>query len=81
MIIYTATQNIPDKVWTDSFVFIKLHPHHRLSFSGWIKKIAPAVNTGETEYFWNHKCYYYDAMPSVWEKYDSNNKKIGNVCY
>ena len=27
MIISTAIQNIPDKVWTDSFVDVNLHPH------------------------------------------------------
>ena len=68
MIISTAIQNIPAKVWIDSFVSVNLHPHHRLSFSGWIKNIPSAVNTGETEYFRNHKGSYYDAMPYVSKK-------------
>ena len=34
-------------------------------FSGWIKKIAPAVKTGETSYSRNHEHSYYDAIPSV----------------
>ena len=67
MIIYTAIQNIPDKLWTDSFVAVNLYPHHRLSFSGWIKNIALAVKTGETAYFWNHIGSYYDAISSVWK--------------
>ena len=45
MIIYISIKNIPDKVWTDSFVAVNLNPHHRLSFSIFIKKIAPAVKT------------------------------------
>ena len=65
MIISTAIQNIPAKVWTYSFVSVNLHPHHRLDFTGWIKKIAPAVKAVNTEYFWNHKGSYYDDIPSV----------------
>ena len=68
MIISTATQNIPAKVWTDSFVSVNLRPSNHLSFYGWIKKIAPSVNTRETAYFRNHEGYYYDGMPPVWKK-------------
>ena len=68
MTMSTDIQNIPDKVLTDSFVDVNLHPKHRLSFSGWTKKIAPAFNTGETAYFWNHEGYYYAAIPYVWKK-------------
>ena len=67
MIIYASIQNIPDKVWTDSFVAINLHPHHRMTFPDWIKKISPAVKTGETAYFRNHEGSYYDVMPSLWK--------------
>ena len=66
MIISTAIQNIPDKLLVDYFVSVNLHPRRCLSFSGWIEKIAPAVKTGETAYFWNHGGYYYDAMSSFW---------------
>ena len=45
MVISTAIQNIPAKVWTDSFVAVNLHPHHRMTFHDWIKKISPAVKT------------------------------------
>ena len=45
MIISTAIQNVPAKVWTDYFVAVNLHFHHCLSFFGWIKKIVPAVKT------------------------------------
>ena len=64
--IYIHTK-IPDKLWTDYFVAVDLYPHHFLSFSGWIKKIAPAINTGETEYFRNHEGDYYDAIPYFWK--------------
>ena len=43
IIISTAIQNIPDKVWTDSFVDVNLHPHHCMTFNDCIKKILPAV--------------------------------------
>ena len=79
MIISTAIQNIPAKVWTDSFVAVNLHPHHRLYFSDWIKKIAPSVRMVETSYFWNHGGYYYDAMPSVWK--NTTVTKIREVMY
>ena len=55
MIISTAIQNITEKVWTDSSVSVNFHPCHHLSFSEWIKKIAPYVNSGETVYFRNHE--------------------------
>ena len=67
MIISTAIQNIPAKVCTDSFVAIKLHPHHCITFHDWIKKISPDVKTGETAYFQNHEGSYYDSMSSVWK--------------
>ena len=34
MIISTDIQNIPSKVWTDSFVSVNPHPNYRLYFSG-----------------------------------------------
>ena len=68
MVISTAIQNISAKVWTDSFVAADLHPHHRMTFPDWIKKISPAVKIGETAYFRNHEDSYYDAMPSLWKK-------------
>ena len=39
-----------------------------MTFSDWIKKISPAVKTGEAAYFINHEGSYYDSMPSVWKK-------------
>ena len=68
MIIFKDIQNIPAKVWTDSFVAVNLNPHHRLSFYGWIKKIAPAVKMRETAYFHNHEGSYYDVITSVRKK-------------
>ena len=51
MIISTAIQNIPSKLWIYSFISGNLHPHHCMTFYYWIKKILPAVKTVETEYF------------------------------
>ena len=51
MIISTAIQNIPAKVWKDSFVSVNLHPHHHMTLHDWIKKILSAVNTEETAFF------------------------------
>ena len=67
MVISTAIQNIPDKVWTDPFVAFNFHPHHRMTFHDCIKNISPAVKTGETSDFRNHEDLYYDAMLSVWK--------------
>ena len=67
MIISTAIQNVPDKVWPDSTVSVNLHHHQRMDFPEWIKKISPAVKTGDIVYFRNHEGSYYDAMPPVWE--------------
>ena len=65
MIIFTAIQNNPSKVWTYSFVAVNLNPHHNLSLYVCIKKIVTAVKTGETAYFRNHESSYYDAMTYV----------------
>ena len=65
MIISTAIQSIPIKFWTDSFVAVNLHSHHRLYFYGWIKNIEPAVNTVETAYFCNNEGSYYVDRKSV----------------
>ena len=46
MVISTDTQKISAKVWTDSFVAVNLHPHHRMTFPDWIKNISPDVKTG-----------------------------------
>ena len=67
MIIYTAIQKTTEKVCTYSFVAVNLHPRHHLSFSRWIKKIAPADKTRETTYLWNQERSYYDSMTSVWK--------------
>ena len=67
MIVSTSIQKNPDKVWADYFVDVNLHPHRRLSFSGWIKNIGPAVNTGGKAYFWNHEGSSYDSMYYVWK--------------
>ena len=32
MVIYTAIQNFFAKAWTDYFVAVNLHPHHRMMF-------------------------------------------------
>ena len=68
IIIYTAIQNIPYKVWKYPLVYVNLHPHHCLYFSGLIKNIEPAIKTVEKGYFWNHERSYYDAISSVWKK-------------
>ena len=39
MILSTAIQNIYAKVWIYSFAAVNIHPHHRMKFSDWIKKI------------------------------------------
>ena len=67
MIISTDIQNIPSKVWTYLFVAANLNTHHRLSFSGWTRNIAPDVKIGETAYFRNQEGSYYDDMPYVWK--------------
>ena len=67
MVVSADIQNIPAKVWTFSFVSVNLHPRHRTTFHDCIKKILPAIKTGETAYFRNHEGSYYDAVLSVWK--------------
>ena len=67
MVISRAIQDIMDKLWTDYFVAVNLHPHHCMKFHDCIKKSSPAVKAGETAYFQNHEGSYYYVMPSVWK--------------
>ena len=55
VIISTDIQNVPAKVWTDSFVALSLHPQRRFSFYDRKKNILQDVKTGGTAYFWNHE--------------------------
>ena len=68
MIISTAIHNIPAKFWTDYFVAVNLHPHHRMNFTDWIKNISPAIKTVETAHFKKIEGSYYDAMPYIWKQ-------------
>ena len=68
MVISTVIQNISSKVWIYYFVAVNLHPHHRMTFHDWIKKISTAIKTGETSYFRKPEGSYYDDMPYVWKK-------------
>ena len=74
MITYTSIQIITSKVWTYYFVAVNIHPHYYLSYSDWIKKILPAVMTGEKKYFWDHEESYYDPMLSVWKNTTVKNE-------
>ena len=67
MIFSTVLQSIYDKVWTDLFAAVNLHPRHCLYFSRWFKKITPSINTAETTYFRISEGYYYNTRPSIWK--------------
>ena len=67
MIISTAIQNIPAKVWRDYFVVVNHFSCQHFSFSDWIKNIVPAVKMRDTAYLRNHKESYFDYMPYVWK--------------
>jgi hypothetical protein len=48
-----------------SFKKVNLHPHHRLDFNGWCKKIDSKLKTGER--FFKNRVGLFDAMPAVWK--------------
>ena len=68
MIASTSTQKHSYKVWTDSFVYVKLHSRHYFSFADCIEKLSPDVKTVETADFRNHDGSFYNYMPSFWKK-------------
>ena len=80
-VISASIQNIPAKVCKDSFVAVNLHSCHRMTFHDCIKKISPAVKTGEKEYFRNNEGSYYDDMQLIWKKDLCTCSNIGNVYY
>jgi hypothetical protein len=66
-VILVAIKSLPLSLWESSFIRVNLHPHHRMSFEDWIKKIYDKVKTGETKYTRTNDDSYYDAMPAVWK--------------
>jgi hypothetical protein len=42
-----AIRKVKRESWIASFKKVNLHPHHRLDFNGWCKKIDSKLKTGE----------------------------------
>jgi hypothetical protein len=44
---------------------VNLHPHHRINFTVWCKKIESKLETGE--HFFKNRVGLFDAMPAFWK--------------
>ena len=50
-----------------SLTKVNLHPHFRIEFTEWLKKIDVKVLAGE-RFFTTHNNSLFDAMPVFWQK-------------
>ena len=61
-----ALRNINPTSWVSSFRKVNQHPHHRIDFEAWCKKIESKLVTGEQ--FFKNRVGLFDAMPSFWKQ-------------
>jgi hypothetical protein len=57
-----------------SFKKVNLHPHHRLDFNGWGKKIDSKLKTGEQ--FFKNRVGLFDAMPAFWKYMPAEQRRL-----
>jgi hypothetical protein len=57
-----ALRKVKRESWVASFKKVNLHPHHRLDFNCWCKKIDSKLKTGEQ--FFKNRVGLFDAMPA-----------------
>ena len=60
-----ALNLVPAESWVSSFKKVNLHPHHRVDFTTWCKKIESKLKTGEQ--FFKNRVGLWDAMPAFWK--------------
>jgi hypothetical protein len=51
--------------WVSSFKKVNLHPHHRVDFTDWCKRIENKLKMGEQ--FFKNMVGLWDAMPAFWK--------------
>ena len=49
--------------WEQSFINVNMHPHHRLPFKGWLKKIKEDLDKG-AEFEDEREVELYDLLPT-----------------
>lgn len=67
-----ALGNINPTSWVSSFRKVNQHPHHRIDFEAWCKKIESKLITGEQ--FFKNRVGLFDAMPSFWKQMTCENR-------
>jgi hypothetical protein len=61
-----ALSKVKPETWSSSFKKVNLHPHHRVEFTEWCKKIESKLKTGDL--FFKNRVGLFDAMPAFWKK-------------
>ena len=67
-----ALRNVSSNSWVASFKKVNQHPHHRIDFKAWCKKIESKLITGEQ--FFKNRVGLFDAMPSFWKQMTCENR-------
>ncbi len=60
-----ALSKVEQNSWVSSFKKVNLHPHFRIDFPSWCKKIDSKLVTGEK--FFKNRVGLFDAMPAFWK--------------
>ncbi len=60
-----ALSKVEQNSWVSSFKKVNLHPHFRIDFPSWCKKIDSKLATGEK--FFKNRVGLFDAMPAFWK--------------
>ena len=83
-----AVRELSSDAWVRSFIKVNLHPHHRVAFPDWCKRISHFLQGGES--FKAEGCMkdVYLLLPSFWHGMTPDEKKLGmsileehNYCY
>ena len=68
-LIIHALSDVRPETWEKSFKRVNLHPHHRVPFNDWLKRIDEAIQGGE-RFFCEGQNSLYEAMPALWKNMD-----------
>ncbi len=67
-----ALRKVKPDAWVDSFKKVIQHPHFRVDFEQWCKRIKSKLATGER--FFVNRVGLFDAMPAFWKQMSSENR-------
>ncbi len=66
-----ALRKVKPDAWVESFKKVNQHPHFRVDFEQWCKRIESELATGER--FFVNRVGLFDTMPAFWKQMSSEN--------